>query len=225
LGHRELKASSRKFGQLYPILVDYYGEIIDGEHRFRADRNWRKVKLEHIKTEEDRLVARIVANNVRRSVTPNEKRQLLRRLANIHLKQGVQPGRIAHRIAKETGMSYRWVVKYLPFEFKDNLQSDRASAVARCAAEYVNGLLEFSTRYKKPAIQTYSNTSFVSIIVEKSYYCEFEKDSLILGIPTEMSVLKALEDYHHKMKRLINLRNPGTQTVDFHKECKLEVQN
>ena len=65
---QELKSSAERIGQLCPILVDYNGNIIDGEHRFSADEKWRTVRLEHIKIEKDRVIARIVSNTVRRSV-------------------------------------------------------------------------------------------------------------------------------------------------------------
>lgn len=54
----ELKSSSERVGQLYPVLVDYHGNIIDGEHRYGADEGWRTIRLEHIRTEKDRLIAR-----------------------------------------------------------------------------------------------------------------------------------------------------------------------
>ena len=66
---QELKSSSKRIGQLYPILVDYYGNIIDGKHRFSADRKWKRTILEGIKTEKDRLIARIIGNNLRRTVS------------------------------------------------------------------------------------------------------------------------------------------------------------
>jgi len=45
---QELKSYAERIGQLYPILVDYFGNIIDGEHRFGVDEKWRRVRLEHI---------------------------------------------------------------------------------------------------------------------------------------------------------------------------------
>jgi len=43
----ELKSSSERVGQLYPILVDYHGNIIDGGHRYGADKGWRTTRLDH----------------------------------------------------------------------------------------------------------------------------------------------------------------------------------
>ena len=124
----ELKSSAERIGQLYPIPVDYHGNIIDGEHRFGVDENWRRVRLDHIRTEKDKLIARIVSNTVRRSVPSKEKTELLERLGEIYLNEGVKPGKISHKIMEETGMSYRWVMKYLPGRFKDDAQSERASS-------------------------------------------------------------------------------------------------
>ena len=86
---QELKSSSKRIGQLYPILVDYYGNIIDGKHRFSADRKWKTAILEHVKTEKDRLIARIISNTLRRSVSSTEKSGMLGRLGEIHLSEGI----------------------------------------------------------------------------------------------------------------------------------------
>jgi vacuolar-type H+-ATPase subunit D/Vma8 len=55
-------------------------------------------------------------------------------------------------------------------------------------------------------IKKYANTHFVNVIVEKLFYEEFEKTSSKLGVPTEISILKALEDYHEKMKKVLALK-------------------
>src|SRR4030042_2922594 len=95
-----LISSAKKIGCLYPILLDNNGNIIDGEHRFQENRNWRKVRLPHIKTERDRLIVRIVANNVRRSVPSIEKNRLLNQLGQILMAEGVEPGQITSVIAE-----------------------------------------------------------------------------------------------------------------------------
>ena len=48
-----------------PHAGDYHWNIIDGGHRFGVDEKWRRIRLEHIETEGDRLIARIVSNIVR----------------------------------------------------------------------------------------------------------------------------------------------------------------
>lgn len=211
---RELKSSSNRIGQLYPILVDYHGEIIDGEHRFRADKNWRRIRLKHVKTEKEKTIARIIANNVRRSVPQKEKMTLLSKLGDIYLAEGIEPGRIAHVISEEIGMSYRWVAKYLPIRFKDNRQSDRASSAARRAARILEKLLAPPSSNASVKVKNYANTDFVSVIIEKRFYNEFEKESLDLGLSPELSILKALEQHREKMKEAVRFKNNQLQNAD-----------
>jgi len=202
---KTLKSSAEKIGCLYPILLDNNGEIIDGEHRFQADKNWRKVKLTQIKTEKDKLVVRIVANNVRRRVTSAEKNQILNQLGQVLMNEGVEPGRIVSAIAEETGMSYRWVAKYLASDFKDTLQSGRAKSAAQHTAKLLGGLSVVKNA-ESAIIKTYVNTNFVTVTLQKHFYMDFQRTSSELGIPPEISVQKALEQYHAKMKQALKLK-------------------
>ena len=74
----DLSKSEKGIGQLYPILEAKDGEIIDGFHREKADKNWKRVRLEHIDTEEKKLLARLIANFHRRqSVGKRRKNGLI----------------------------------------------------------------------------------------------------------------------------------------------------
>jgi hypothetical protein len=210
LSSNELRSSSKKIGQLCPITVDYYGRIIDGVRRSHLNDNWPVMRLEHIKTDKERLIARIVSNVVRRTVSQKEKGELLGKLGQTYLEEGIEPGRISYKISEETGMSYRWVAKYLPIRFKNGLQSNRASMAAHCATTIPRMENEFLRPPKRKgalSIRNYLNTEFVSLTLEKKFYEEFDRDSQELGVPTEFSILKALEDYHEKMKRALIDRN------------------
>jgi ParB-like chromosome segregation protein Spo0J len=210
-----LRFSSKNVGRLYPVLIDKQGNIIDGLHRLKADKNWPKIKLENVKTEEQRLITRLISNVCRRNVPAKEKTETLAKLGEIYQKEGVKPGKIAQKIAEKTGMTCRWVTKYLPDKFKDPLQSKRASSAERRSAENVprvHALLKelLSPPQRKGAleIKKYANTHFVNVVVEKSFYEEFEKTSSELGVSTEISMLKALEEYHEKMKKALELKKP-----------------
>jgi len=96
------------------MLLDKHGNIIDGRHRLAADEDWPKMKLEHVETEEDGLVARLISNVCRRDVSAGEKSEMPGKLGEIYLSEGLKPGKIAYKIGEETGMSYRWVMQYLP---------------------------------------------------------------------------------------------------------------
>jgi len=168
----ELRSSSERVGQLYPILLDYHGNIIDGEHRYGVDMGWMTIRLDHIRTEKDRLIARIISNNVRRSVPQSEKTELLAKLGEFYLSEGVEPGKISQKIMEETGMSYTWVMKYLPERFKDSAQSERAGTATRRVAE-IDKLLDPPEGML--TIKTYANTDFVNIVVKKPLYEQVEE--------------------------------------------------
>ena len=186
---QELKSSAERVGQLYPILVDYYGNIIDGKHRFSADREWKRVILEHVKTEKDRLIARIISNTLRRSVSSNEKTELLDRLGETNLSEGIEPGKIAHEIADQTGMSYQWVMKYLPDRFKDSLQSERAKPALRRRAE-TSKLLDPPGEVL--SIRAYANTEFVNIVVKKPLYEKLEEKARKLETTPDKLIYNAI---------------------------------
>ena len=122
----DLKKSESAVGQLYPILVDKKGNIIDGFHREKADKNWKTLKLEHIDTEEKLLLARLIANFHRRQVSREEKEQWINGLAKIYKAQGLKVGKhddgkaneILQKIVEVTGLADRTVSEYLHGEFK-----------------------------------------------------------------------------------------------------------
>ena len=100
-------------------------------------------------------------------------------LGEILLREGVEPGKIASKIAEETGMSYRWVMKHLPNRFKDRLQSERASSAAHCAAGILTELLKPPKKRGSLIIKNCTNTDFISLILEKKFFEEFkEKDEM-----------------------------------------------
>jgi hypothetical protein len=208
-----LSSSAEKIGCLYPILLDNNGEIIDGEHRFQANKNWRKVRLAHIKTEKDRLLVRIVANNVRRSVPSTEKNRVLNELGQILMDEGIEPGQIASVIAEKTGMSYRWVAKYLASDYKDKAQIRKAMSAAQHATKMFNEVTTAPKRKEQILIKNYTNAGFVMITVPKDFYTEFQEKSLSIGIPVETSILKALEQHLDKMKQMPQLK---TQMILAH---------
>jgi hypothetical protein len=172
----ELKNSSERIGQLYPILVDQHGHIIDGEHRFVANPNWKKVKLDHIKTEKDLLVARIACNTIRRNATSGEKTELLEKLGQMCINEGTPIGKVVYELMYQTGMSYRWVAKYLPKRFKDNNRAHRKNRRRRFVARHATESFIFEEPPKDALkLCTYRNTDFVNVVMKKSLFKELEK--------------------------------------------------
>lgn len=122
-----LKKSEEGIGQLYPILEAEDGEIIDGFHREKTDPNWKRVRLEHIDTEEKKLIARLVANSHRRLVSRAEKEEWINGLASVYKNRGLKvrghdgSNEIKQRIIEVTGVNETSVTEYLSAEFKQKL--------------------------------------------------------------------------------------------------------
>jgi hypothetical protein len=204
----DLRLSSKTVGKLYPILLDRDGNVIDGKHRLAADESWPKIKLEHVGCERERLLARLISNVCRRTVSSSEKSDTLARLGRIYLEAGERPGKLAYRIAQETGMSYRWVMKYLPDDLKARpglggpallgaqklykcKNNNNICKVARSAT------IDFEKLVAKPQgkrfiIRTYANANFVNFALEKKMYQDFEKVAESLGSTAETIICNAM---------------------------------
>lgn len=114
----DLKKSKESLGKLYPVLLDAHGNLIDGSHRLEVDPNWGALRLKHIRTEEDRLAARIAANICRRTVDRLEREAQLRVLAETLVAKGFSKESIIPVICEKTGLSDRYVRELLPFVYK-----------------------------------------------------------------------------------------------------------
>ena len=209
----ELRSSSKRVGKLYPILVDKHGNIIDGEHRFAVDRNWPRLTLDHIESEEQRLMAKLVSNVCRRKVSKGEKSRLLKELGTVYLKEGIKPGKIPQKLATETGMSYRWVMKYLPDDLKTrpgiggpNSRSNSGNleklqnGVAHHATELDHLLLE-DPRERILTIKDYANTDFVHVVLEKEFFMKVERLAADIGVGADALIGSILFSTVRKLER------------------------
>jgi len=206
-GVQVLKSSAIRVGKLYPVLIDKYGNVIDGKHRLAAYENWPRFVLDHIKSKRERIIARIISNVCRRSISCKEKRSMLSELGEIYIREGVRPGKIAHELVEATGMSYRWVMKYLADDFKARpkiggrktpphsmMAKLREDPVARHATED-NYMIKFmgSLHTKRVLeVKNYANTDFVQVIVQKRFYSRIEKLASRIGTSPETIINNAL---------------------------------
>ena len=87
----DLGESRRSVRELYPVLLDAHGNVIDGFHRLRADPDWRTETLEHIRTPTQLVLARIIANTHRRSVSREEREEQINELARCLLEDEKVP--------------------------------------------------------------------------------------------------------------------------------------
>jgi hypothetical protein len=201
----DLKLSARRCGELYPVLLDKEGNVLDGNHRLKADPNWPKIILENVETEQDRLIVKLVGNVCRRSISSAEKTQLVGELASIFLSQGFKRGQVAYKVAEKTGMSYRWVMTYLPNRLKQ--YPGRGGPSTKQAFDTISENTAYS-RVAEPAtifssicansgediltITNYTNTQFVSMLLDKKIYSRIHNASLNLGIKPSLIIGNAL---------------------------------
>lgn len=127
----EIADTERAVGQLLPVLVNAKGEVVDGRHRLKVNRNWKKVTIDlnDLQTH----VARLVINTQRRIADEEDYNELARFL------QKAEPGdkayrvslgkSIAERISELTGISNRIVLANLDERYKQNQEkvADAAS--------------------------------------------------------------------------------------------------
>jgi len=104
-----LRESEKLIGQLYPVLVDEDGNVLDGQHRLKVNPDWKKEVIKGIDSDRQRAMIRIHANWHRRKMYPE---QVLMELAKITGWKGAAP------YAAFLGCSVRTVQRYLPQEFK-----------------------------------------------------------------------------------------------------------
>lgn len=213
----DLKRSSQRIGKLYPVLLDKNGNIIDGQHRLAADPHWPKMRLDNVSSEKERLLARLVSNVCRRTVSFNEKKEILQQLGRICLEEGERPGKLAHRIADMTGMSYTWVMKYLPEKYKrrvslrkpsngmmiDEYPSviDKTQTTRRVTVD-LERLVSTSER-KTAVVRTYTNANFVSFTLDKSLYEKFGRVSEKLGTNADIMIGNALITILREIEKIV----------------------
>ena len=103
---KDLRKSTRAVGQLYPVLRDSSGKVIDGFHRLDVDPDWKSITLENVENEEGRLIVSVHANILRRGISRKEKMKKINDLAEIYYKQGLRPDAKVKRTSKRSGKEF-----------------------------------------------------------------------------------------------------------------------
>lgn len=213
-----LMLSSKRVGRFYPVILDAHGNVVDGLHRLKADPNWPKIRLDHIKCEEDKLIARLIANVCRRNISAKEKREMIRELGDLYVKAGVKPGtELANKISEKTGMSYRWVMKYLPDDLKErpgiggpsrrfNSTKVRRDAVAGCGTLQIE-FLQLKPIKKVMTVRKYTNVDFVQVILDKQFYAAIEGVAEKLGTAPDVILNNALIWAVNKLIQVLSQTN------------------
>lgn len=118
-GDFNIPYSLGRVGELYPVLVDPEGNVVDGLHRLAVKKDWRKEVLPWVRSRKDFLVARIHANLHRRTVPKEERQRDFTELANIlHNQDSIAINDLTATISELTGFSQGYVSSLLPRAYK-----------------------------------------------------------------------------------------------------------
>ena len=107
----DIRESLKSVKQLYPVLLDANGEVIDGFHRLEVDGNWRTEKLDHIRTPTQLYLARIVANTHRRIMSAEEQKEQITKLAESLLNNDKVPVKFLNIIVEITATQDKKIEK------------------------------------------------------------------------------------------------------------------
>lgn len=217
----DLRSSSEFVGQLYPALVDANGNIIDGKHRLEADPTWPTIEVKTVDSEEKRLVAMLIANVCRRVVSSEEKTEILKSLCRIYQSQGLRPDQLAKELSKKTGMTYRWVMKYLPdnLKMRPGLGGPRRTAsfgktkVEGFVGEYYRLLNE--PHEKIASVTSYSNTEFATVLLDRRFFLKLKEAASTLGVSPNVIINNGLLETLHKAEVFAREKSPSPYDLSF----------
>ena len=144
----QLEGSVKKLGKLVPILKNAHGNIIDGFHRQKLDPKWAEdfsIKLDHIHDPIQLLLARMNVNVCRRHVPAEEKTEWLRQLVTM-------TGWTPKQIAENSGLDYKWVLTYIPEEYKRDYQAPekvRASDITQEGVKNIHASMQTEPTFRR----------------------------------------------------------------------------
>jgi hypothetical protein len=220
-----LRTSAMLIGKLYPVLLGKHGEIIDGTHRLKVDPNWPSMQVQGVESEEQILLARLVSNVCRRDVSKKEKTEMLRQLARLNLAQGVTLNKLAKVISEKTGMSYRWVMKYIPNEFKaraglggpKKFQGPNETTLFFNNVSYPANEFELFSRSRAQIVQLsyYSNTNFATVLLEKEFYLKLAKAAKAVGADPCVIINNGLLWALQKTEKIAKQNHDSNEMLNF----------
>lgn len=120
--------SEKVVGQLYEVIVNQDGVVLDGNHRLQGNPKWR-TKVKETKNRAEEILVRLHAHH-RRRVSKEETRSLLLELAKELEEEGVAKEEITRKLVEITPYSESYVCELMPTEFKraSKVEAGRASA-------------------------------------------------------------------------------------------------
>ena len=134
----ELVESIKTYGVLEPIVVRPKSggafEVVAGARRLRAAKEAGLIDIPVViktLTDDEALIIQLIENVQRKDLSEEEKTRTLQELAK-------RTKWTPQEIADHLNMSYTWVMKYLPDEFKDREQAEYGQKGGEARAEEVD---------------------------------------------------------------------------------------
>jgi len=122
-----LELTRRYVEELYPVLLDAHGNVIDGFNRLDHVPGWRTETRSSITTPAQLWAARIIANTCRRVVSRSERAEQLSEFARCLVEEGLPKDQVVARISEITTFTERYVRMLLPAEYKRTYKSELGS--------------------------------------------------------------------------------------------------
>lgn len=143
---KDLAKSLETYGILEPIVVRQKQsglyEVTMGERRVKAAKKAGLVEVPAMirgLSDEEAAVCQLIENIHRKDLSDQEKSRALAELAKTKKWN-------AQQLAEHLSMSYTWVVKYLPAEFKSEEKAEAGKAGGEAKAEASRESQDFATR-------------------------------------------------------------------------------
>jgi len=209
-----IKKSHSRFGQLYPVLLDKNGRIIDGDHRNLAIKKAKTFTLDQIVKKEDRLAVRLIANHARKGNNKSTWTLDLTEYAKVLKNKGFVA--IGREISKITGLPYRTIMRYLPQEFKDKAQSRRAShsrlpsgipeispvTPVVSVTEKIKEFKEINTKnLPKIELKQFRNQTWKAIILKDKFFKDYISACNEASVDPIETLQVALKDLINKLRK------------------------
>jgi very-short-patch-repair endonuclease len=112
-----LKRSIHKVGQLYPILENQKGEILDGNHRIQDNPKGERKTIQTQNRYEDLMIRGNA--HYRRRVPQEETKQLILEMVQEAEKLGTSKLEVSKKLIEDLPYSEGYILSLLPSEFKE----------------------------------------------------------------------------------------------------------
>jgi len=154
--------------------------------------------LEHVKDKLQLTIARLVANVQRREMTKEEKTLLLTEIAEATKWTPME-------IANATGMSYTWIMKYLPDKYKDPEMHRRSELATQTKAVTQRVTEDIPTKEFKPK-ETWEHRKALMhpqhSKMEQKLRLKFQEHDLNPMVDYEFCIAKTIPDFYFVDLRL-----------------------